>query len=111
MDPVTRLKYAEFVFITICVVLPSIICLPIIPIIKKINPIARYLLAVFITWLALNIFNNFYYLGARLAHADYRGSESYDGVGVNVVILFLGWIIPIVTGIPALLIAFFIVED
>lgn len=105
MDPPTKLKFAAYTFNTLSILVPTIISLPILPRLKKLRPIHRYFLAIPITWLVLVLFNDYYYLGARLQHATYRGNLTYDGTAMNSIITIFGWITPLITAIPALIIA------
>ena len=108
MDPPIKLKFSEYTFNALCILLPWLMCLPIIPKLKAMGPSKRYLIAILVTWLALFLFNDFYYLRARLQYADYRGNHSYDGTAMNGIILLFGWIIPLITALPAVLLASFL---
>ncbi|MGJ8655539.1 MAG: hypothetical protein ACSHX6_03735 [Akkermansiaceae bacterium] len=105
MDPPSKLKFASYTFNTLSILVPSLICLPIIPKLKKIRPINRYFIAIPATWLILVLYNDLYYWGARLQHATHRGNLSYDGAALNIMITLFGWIPPLITALPALLIA------
>ena len=56
------------------------------------NLTLRFFLNVFATWFGFILHRSEIGLPASYARAEANGNEMYDGVGMNVAILFMGWV-------------------
>lgn len=74
--------------------------------IKSNGKLMRVSFAIVTSWIAAMVFNETLYFGVRLKSASYNGNSDYDGIAINVVIMFFGWIIPFIFALIAVSIEF-----
>lgn len=71
---------------------------------RKRNLLIRYSISVICVWIGLILHRELIGRPASFARADANGNDAYDGVGMNVAILCLGWIFGLICTTGALVI-------
>ena len=105
-----QMVFSDIGFILVVLGVPPLICLPIIPLVRRLHPLVRWVLSILGGWAATVFYHMEVSLPLAARSAAQAGDYLYDGTLGSAVVLILAWIPPFVAGIFLMLAEVFYVD-